>query len=147
MLEVAVKKLNLAGLLTALTGLLIIITPNWLLPVCQGLLELANGKQVPMRCFWTARAEMVMGGLLLVSGLLLIFVWSAEVRRRLNHLVAVQGLAVILFPLYIIPTCMSPDMACNVGTKPALLILGGLTLVLGLFGSRAPHPTLTTANT
>jgi hypothetical protein len=33
---------------------------------------------------------------------------------------------------------MNPDMACNVGTKPALVILGGLVLIVGLLGSRAP---------
>lgn len=134
------KKLDVFGLITAAVGLLIIVTPNWILPVCQGLLELADGKHVPMRCFWTARAEMVMGGLVLLSGLLLAFVGSVEGRRRLNHMVAFLGLAVILIPLYIIPTCMNPDMACNVGTKPALLLLGGITLALGLYGSRVSRP-------
>lgn len=138
-----VKKPNVTGLVTAAIGFLIVIVPNWVLPVCEGLLELTNGKHVPMRCFWTARAEMVLGGLVLVSGLLLAFLISTEARQRLNHMVVFLGLAVILTPLYIIPTCMDPDMACNVGTKPALLLLGGITMVLGLYGSRESRPTLT----
>lgn len=129
------KKPNTLGLLIAVTGLLIIITPNWLLPVCEGLLELVNGKQVPMRCFWTARAEMVIGALVLIAGLLVAFANSPEARQRLNHQVAALGLFTILTPLIIIPTCMNPDMDCNVGTKPALILLGGLTLALGIFGS------------
>lgn len=134
------RKPDVIGMLTVATGLLIVLTPNWLLPVCQGLLELASGKQVPMRCFWTARAEMVMGGLILLAGLMLAFIGSAEGRRRLSHQIAFLGLATILIPLFIIPTCDNPDMACNVGTKPALLLLGGITLVLGLYGSRGPRP-------
>ena len=130
------KKINPSGLITALTGLLIAGTPV-VLPVCQGLLELANGKTVQMRCFWTARAETLLGGLILLTGLVIAFVTSAEARRRLNHTVILLGLATILTPLYIIPTCANPDMACNVGARPAWLILGGLTLLTGLWGSRA----------
>ena len=137
------KKPNIAGLITAAMGFLIIIVPNWVLPVCEGMLELTNGNHVPMRCFWTARAEIVLGALVLIAGLMVAFLSSAEARRRLNHLVAFLGVAVILTPLYIIPTCMNPDMACNVGTKPALIILGGITVALGLYGSRASRPTLT----
>jgi hypothetical protein len=137
------KTSKIASLVTAAMGFLIIIVPNWVLPVCDGLLELANGKQVPMRCFWTARAEMTLGGLILIGGLLLTFRSSAETRRRFNQLVTALGLAVILTPLYIIPTCTHPDMACNVGTKPALLLLGAVTLAIGLYASRRVRPTLT----
>lgn len=137
------KKPDIAGLITAAMGFLIIIVPNWVLPVCEGMLELADGRHVPMRCFWTARAEIVLGALVLIAGLMVAFLSSAEARRRLHHLVAFLGVAVILTPLYIIPTCMNPDMACNVGTKPALIILGGITLALGLYGSRAARPALT----
>jgi len=134
------RKPNPTGMLTAAAGLLIVLTPNWILPVCEGFLELANGQHVHMRCFWTARAEMVIGGLTLIAGLMLAFIRSAEGRRRLSHQIAFLGLATILIPLFIIPTCDNPDMACNVGTKPALLLLGGITLALGLYGSRAPRP-------
>jgi hypothetical protein len=133
------KKTNNSGIVIAVVGLLIIITPV-ILPVCQGLLELTNGKQVPMRCFWTARAEMIIGALVLIVGLTIAFSKSAEARYRLNYQVTFLGLAAILTPLFIIPTCMNPDMACNIGTKPALIILGVITTVMGLYGSFLPRP-------
>ncbi len=133
------KKLNKWGVATAIVGLLIILTPV-VFPVCQGLLELVNGKQVPMRCFWTARAEMIIGGLVVISGLLVAFARSEDARRRLNNQVVFLGLATILTPLYIIPTCMHPDMACNIATKPALIILGVVVTGLGLYGSFLPRP-------
>jgi hypothetical protein len=140
------KKTNLSGMLAAVTGLLIVITPNWLFPVCAGLLELVNGKHVHMRCHWTARAEMILGGIVFATGLMIAFIQNPKTRQRLNHIVVLLGLATFLTPLYIIPTCANPDMACNVGTKPALLLLGSIAIALGLWGSRAPglnHETTT----
>jgi hypothetical protein len=130
-------------MLIAVSGLFIIVTPNWILPVCEGLLQLANGKEVPMRCFWTARSEMVIGALVFLSGLLLAYAEGAEAQRRVSNQVLFLGVATLAIPLALIPTCMNPDMACNVGTKPALLLLGGLTTLLGLVGSRA-HDSETT---
>jgi hypothetical protein len=135
------KKIDPVGLGPMGTGLLIALT-HLVFPVCQGLLTLENGKTVPMRCFWTARAEMTLGALLFLTGLVILFTQGSEGRQRLNHLVALLGLAVILTPLVIIPTCANPEMSCNIGTKPAWLISGGLTLLLGLWGSRAPKAEL-----
>lgn len=131
------KRLSTSGIVVAVLGLLIVITPI-VLPVCESLLELANGKQVPMSCHWTARAEMIFGALMVVVGLMIAFLKKPGERQRLYHQVALLGLVTILTPLFILPTCMNPDMSCNVGTKPALVILGGLVLIAGLLGSRAP---------
>ena len=125
------KKINFDGLLNSGLGLLIILTPV-LLPVCQGLLELANGNKVPMRCHWTAQAEMILGGLILIAGLIQLFMTKYDT-HSLNLQVAFMGLAVFFIPLILIPTCTNPDMACNVGTKPALLILGGITFLTGIY--------------
>ena len=132
------KKINLFGIVIAVFGVLIILTPI-IFPVCEGLLELVNGKQVPMRCNWTARAEWIIGALILISGLLVAFAKSDEARKRLNNQVLFLGLATILTPIFIIPTCMNPDMACNIGTKPALIILGVVVTGLGLYGSFLPR--------
>ncbi len=131
------KRISASGMVTAVLGLLIVLTPV-VLPVCEGLLELASGKQIPMRCHWTARAEMLFGVIIMALGLMIAFLKSPGERRRLHHQAAILGAVTILTPLFIIPTCDNPDMACNVGTRPALIILGGLVLLAGLLGSRAP---------
>ncbi len=133
------KKLNVFGIVIAVIGVLIILTPI-IFPVCEGLLELVNGKKVPMRCFWTARAEMLIGALVLIAGIFVAFAKTEEARKRLNNQIIFLGLATILTPLFIIPTCMNPDMSCNIGTKPALIILGVVVTGLGLYGSFLPRP-------
>ncbi len=132
------KKINVFGVVIAVLGILIILTPI-VFPVCEGLLELVNGKKVPMRCFWTARAEWIIGAMVVISGLLVTFAKTDEARKRLNNQVTFLGLATILTPLFIIPTCMNPDMSCNIGTKPALIILGVVVTGLGLYGSFFPR--------
>jgi len=132
------KRVSTLGIVTVVLGLLIVVTPI-ILPVCQGLLELASGKQVPMSCHWTARAEMLLGVLVMIVGLMIAFLKNPGQRQRLYHQVALLGAATILTPIFIIPTCMNPDMACNIATKPALIILGGIVLLVGLAGSRTPQ--------
>ena len=132
------KRVSTLGIVTAALGLLIVVTPI-ILPVCEGLLELASGKQVPMRCHWTVRAEMLLGVLVMIVGLMIAFLKNPDQRQRLYHQVALLGAATIMTPIFIIPTCMNPDMACNVATKPALIILGGIVLLVGLAGSRTPR--------
>lgn len=130
------------GIISIVLGVLIAVTPTWILPVCDQLLKLANGKEVPMRCFWTARAEMLIGGLLAFTGILLITAKSSETQQRLSHQIAFLGLAAIATPLILIPTCASPDMPCNVGTKPTMIILGSLVIFMGLYGSFFSAPKL-----
>ncbi len=136
------KTTNKLGWGVAVSGLLIAITPTWLLPVCEGLLELVNGKIIPMRCHYTANAEILIGGIAAVTGLLMVYAKETETYQRLSNLVIVLGVSTVIAPLYLLPTCAHPDMACNIGTKPALLLLGGLTILFGLIGSRPTKPEL-----
>lgn len=60
------------GIVTVLLGLLVAAVPYVFFPVCPAGLT-------PMRCFWTARAECVLGMLTAVSGVL-----SIVAARRKN---------------------------------------------------------------
>jgi dipeptide/tripeptide permease len=118
----------------AIGGVLIALTPI-VLPVCRELLETKAGTFVPMRCHYTAQAEIAMGILVTIVGaLVLIFASQAETRGALNAVVITLGAVVILIPTFLIGTCKNPEMPCNVGTKPALILLGATTMLLGAIG-------------
>jgi hypothetical protein len=106
-------------------GLLLILIPRFILPVCE-----YTGKP-SMKCSSVAHYEMALGAaILLISGALY---WLKKTGVQLGILLActVAGIAVIWIPEYM-GYCKSPNMPCNYGTVPALRLLGG-ALVLFSF--------------
>jgi hypothetical protein len=108
-------------------------------------LTLADGRQVPMKCYWTARASLVVAILVLALGLLLAFSRQQETRRALALLGAIAGVLVILLPTWLIGVCQHPGASCNLVMKPALILMGILVIVASVAGlvlsSRRPEPT------
>ncbi len=125
---------RLSGILQMLSGLLTILVPTVLLPVCQGVVQTAAGTTVPMRCYYTAQASIALGALIFIVGGTLFFARQAESRGLLNLIALALGAAVILVPTVLIGTCKNPDMACNIGAKPGLLLLGSIVMILGAVG-------------
>jgi uncharacterized membrane protein YkvI len=95
-------------------------------------LTLENGRQVSMKCHWTARAELALGVPLLAVGGLLAFSRRKETRRNLGIMGAVLGAVVILMPTALIGVCVNPDMPCVGIMKPALILLGVLMVAINL---------------
>ena len=126
-------KSTYAAVLLVLLGIFIAVSPWTLAPVCEitgSFAKLANGKTLPMPCGWTARAEIGVGALLVLAGLLLYFAKSAESRRVLGIFGVALGLLTVLFPLYITKMCALPDHPCNLLTKPVLIVAGIIVLIV-----------------
>ena len=85
-----------------------------------------------MKCFWSARAEIIAGVPLLALGVLLFFARRKETIRVIGILTTIIGVLTILIPTSLIGTCANTAMVCNTEMKPTLLITGGLTVVLGI---------------
>jgi hypothetical protein len=120
-------KISIPAIIMIVLGILIIILPWTIAPVCEvnGMYaQLANGKTLPMPCGWTARAEIGTGALTVFAGLLLNFSQSSETKRMIGLFGVALGLVTILFPLSITKMCALPDHPCNLLTKPVLVILG-----------------------
>lgn len=114
-----------------LAGLATILTPFHLAPVCQKLLELKTGNMVHMRCHYTGQAEVFLGVIILVAGLLLALAQDSKTRKSLGKLLALLGLLVIIIPTnYGIGVCLQP-MACHI-TARVLYLLGGILFASGL---------------
>lgn len=95
-------------------------------------LTLENGRQIPMKCHWTGRAELGLSIPLLAVGLMMGFSRRKGARRMLGITGLSLGAVAILLPTQIIGVCMSPDMPCVSMMKPALILSGVLAMGVSL---------------
>jgi hypothetical protein len=114
------------GLFILALALVIGIVP--ILTECQTVMTLANGMTTPMKCHWTAIAELGMAVPLAAQGGLLFFSKRKETRRSLSAMGAVLGIFVILFPTTLIGVCAGDMMACRNLMLPTL-VLSGILLI------------------
>jgi hypothetical protein len=95
-------------------------------------LTLADGRTIPMKCHWTARAELATGFPLFTVAAIQFFSKRRETHLALGILGAILGAIVILLPTSLIGVCLSADMLCNSLMKPALILIGSLVVVISL---------------
>ena len=94
-------------------------------------IELPNGKSLPMKCHWTARAEIALAVPLLLSGVCLLFSRRKESSRQQAAMTMALGLFVLLLPTVLIGVCAKADMVCHALMRPMLTLAGILVVALG----------------
>jgi hypothetical protein len=130
------KKDQVWALVIILLGVVVILIPWQLFPVCgvgryappAGTLPRMHG------CDGTLKAATVLGVLAVIAGLLPVLIkqyWAGLVSAVST---AVIGVLLILFPTVITGVCKVPTMPCVYGTKPALIIAGIVLILAGSFG-------------
>jgi len=125
--------MKIIAIVLMVAGLVTIIVPNFYTCQAHGhAIQLSSSKSIPMRCLYTARAEIGLGVLLLAVGALLFISRKLESRRFLSILALILGIFVILLPTALIGVCVNPDMPCVVLMKPILLLTGIVTGALGI---------------
>jgi hypothetical protein len=86
-----------------------------------------------MKCGYTARAEAAVGALVILAGLTLLALPSRDSRRALGVIGIGLGAVTLLIPTVLIGVCTAADAPCRIGTLPALILLGVLTAIAGIF--------------
>ncbi len=123
------------GFVAVVVGFIVVVGPHYIFPVCQyfGMfMQTMNGMYMPMKCYWTAMAEVGLGTLIIVTGLVLIVSKEAETRRALGFVLGALGIMVALVPTYLIGVCASPDHPCRIATQPALVLLGVVIVIVAI---------------
>jgi hypothetical protein len=127
--------MKLTAVLMILLAIVIGVVPLFTDCQSQGRqLTLADGRTVPMKCYWTGQAELTLAAPIFVTGALMAFDKRKENLRNLNVVSAVLGVFVILLPTVLIGVCANPNMICNSIMKPSLILLGSLLVALSVFG-------------
>jgi len=111
------------GIVSLISGALLLMIPRFILPVCE-----YAGYQ-PMHCSDTARAEYIVGALLIVLGVGTIFL-----RHAAAPLIAAVVSLLLSAAAYVAPDiygyCRSAKMPCNYGTVPAVRFVAVLTAAI-----------------
>jgi hypothetical protein len=129
-----------AGVLIIILALVIGIVPLFTDCLANGrTLTTADGRSVPMKCHWTALAEIGVAAPLAMVGLVNFSSKRKETFRTLGVFGVILGALAILFPTVLIGVCANPAMPCNMIMKPILISAGILAIgasLLVLFNSR-----------
>lgn len=142
------KNRMISSLFFIVLGALLILFPMYILPVCplpepsampvDAMSQAAGGEHMHsapakiMRCFWTLRAELGIGSLVIAVGVLMLFSRTIFVRMGLTMSLACISLLAAAIPTILIGVCPNEMMRCNMGAKPALVLLSGLIFVVSI---------------
>ena len=116
-------------------GITVAIVPKYIFPICESSnLSLFSSYQPIMRCFWFARAEMILGGLVVLAGLVVFVRPARDSYFSLGLLLAGIGLAIVLVSLTSVigSMCGHANSICKVGTQPTERIIGVFVVIVGL---------------
>ena len=146
----------ISGIALILLGTLIAIGPQTIFPICGVHKESTSSVESsmkssdmqnseskmssakissPMKCYWTGRAEIGIGAIIAVIGLLLILVGNSNIRIGLSIAALLNSIFAASIPTVLIGVCRSSHMSCNKLALPAILILSILAAILSLINS------------
>ena len=121
-----------AGVIIILLAVVVGVVPQF--TNCQSYersSESPAGRSLPMKCHWTARAEIALAIPLALCGVSLLVSRQKESRRLQAVLAIALGLGVALLPTVLIGVCAKPGMVCCALMKPTLTLAGSLVAGLG----------------
>ena len=127
--------MRILGAILIIVGLLTTLMPSYYTCAAEGkAIQLPGGKTVPMKCLWTARAEIGAGSMVMLVGVLLFVSRNLESRKLLSLCALSLGILIFLFPTTLIGVCANPEMPCASVMKPILLLTGSIAAALGMIG-------------
>ena len=124
------KNFTIIAGVEALVAIFMWVAVTRIAPVCSGMLELVSGKQVHMKCYYTAVVFVFVAVLLLVNAIVAIFAKPSLVSGVMTIALAAV-VFVVLNDSIGIGICVNPDMACHM-TAPFAKVSATVEIICGL---------------
>lgn len=119
------KNRTIFAIVFVLLGLLIILSPTVLFPVC-------GAHEMKMSCFYTKQAEIGVGAVVTALGVIYFLLKNKDIRIGLSIAQILNAALVLALPLKLTGLCKMSEMSCRVKTLPALIVLSVLLGVVAL---------------
>ena len=127
---------RLIGTVVIILGLLLILTPWWIFPVCgKGRYAPKIGTiKTPHKCTNTLYAESALGIITLALGVAALARPSRKSVFTVSCLLMAVAILVSLFPLWLTGVCKMSTMPCRTGALPALVTISVMMAVTAVSG-------------
>ncbi len=123
------------GVFLVVLALATAVTPHYTDCLSQRLQTTnAMGQKTPMKCHWSANAEIALGIPLGVVGVMSIFSRRKESLRNLSLGALAIGVMVALIPTKLIGVCPTASHICHTTMQPAMAATGAVISVTSVFG-------------
>ena len=119
---------KISGYVSAIIGLLLVLAPKFITPVCP---PMENG--MFMKCHWMGNMTMGIGAVILVLAIIFIIVKDSKISLGLAISNIAIGVLEILNTHVLIGGCMKADMACRAKTIPFCTLLAGILVLVNIY--------------
>jgi len=122
-------KKRIIGIVFAVLGLLISLGPQFLFKVCPVKYDPEMMEYLFMKCHWTARVEIGVGALIAILGIALILFTDVKIRLGLAIAICLSGVLALLIPYVLIGGCPMHTMPCRKIAFPGITVASILLLI------------------
>lgn len=118
----------LFGFTLLVAGALIAFGPLTIIKVC-------DWSKMQMRCYYSSRAEIGIGIILMAAGVLYFLLEHWQARIVIGGIGIITGIVAVLIPSFLIGGCGDSRMACQSLSFPAIYLISGITILAALGNS------------
>lgn len=117
-----------SGITIVVLGALLALGPQFIFKICS--------QETATNSFWTARALLGIGGVIVLLGAAMVFVADAQLLIGLSFATFLNGVLAFLIPNLLIGMNTDPNSTCRTTTLPALNIVSILLIIVsGVVGA------------
>lgn len=118
------KGKRLFSVVYIILGLLLILVPTVIFPVCESM-------EMKMSCYYSCMAEIILGIIVVVIGIVTLFV-NDIISIVASVLQLLLGVLAIFFPACITGLCKMSDMDCRRQTFPGIIVVSVLLIAVSV---------------